>query len=143
MKFAAPLSRAVRDPLFSSKGTPAQGPAPLFGGSSRFLLLFNAVALLAIAGGVAFAIAASGPPARVLEQEAAIIAAGLVYATMAVWIRSMPSGGILPVRLVLVFINVALVVAALGVAGTVAPAGRPPTRRAARSARPLSRGPWD
>ena len=74
----------------------------MFGGSSRFLLLFNAVALLAIAGGVAFGIAASGPPARILEQEAAIIAVGLVYATAAVWIRSIPWGGILPVRLLLV-----------------------------------------
>ena len=116
-KLAASLSRAVRDPLFSHKRTPAQGPPPLFGGSSRFLLLFNAVALLAIAGGVAFGIAASGPPARVLEQEAAIIAVGLVYATAAVWVRSLPWGGMLLVRLFLVFVNVALVVAALGVAG--------------------------
>ena len=68
MKFAAPLSRAVRDPLFSQKRTAAQGPAPLFGGSSRFLLLFNAVALLAIAGGIAFAIAASGPPPQVSQS---------------------------------------------------------------------------
>ena len=112
-KLAASLSRAVRDPLFSHKRTPAQGPPPLFGGSSRFLLLFNAVALLAIAGGVAFGIAASGPPARVLEQEAAIIAVGLVYATAAVWVRSLPWGGMLLVRLFLVFVNVALVVAAL------------------------------
>ncbi|TME97693.1 MAG: PAS domain S-box protein [Chloroflexi bacterium] len=89
----------------------------MFGGGSRFLLLFNAVALLAIAGGVAFGIAASGPPARVLEQEAALIAVGLVYATTAVWIRSLPWGGMLPVRLFLVFVNVALVVAALGLAG--------------------------
>src|SRR5438034_7069806 len=116
-KLAASLSRAGRDPLFSHKRTPAQGPPPLFGGSSRFLLLFNAVALLAIAGGVAFGIAASGPPARVLEQEAAIIAVGLVYATAAVWVRSLPWGGMLLVRLFLVFVNVALVVAALGVAG--------------------------
>ena len=116
-KLAASLSRAVRDPLFSHKRTPAQGPPPLFGGSSRFLLLFNAVALLAIAGGVAFGIAASGPPARVLEQEAAIIAVGLVYATAAVWVRSLPWGGMLLVRLFLVLVNVALVVAALGVAG--------------------------
>src|SRR5712691_4475497 len=134
MKLAAPLSRAVRDPLFSRKRTPAQGPAPLFGGSSRFLLLFNAVALLAIAGGVAFAIAASGPPARVLEQEAAIIAAGLVYATMAVWIRSTPSGGALPVRLVLVFLNVALVVAALGLAGPWLQGELPPLAVAAFAA---------
>src|SRR5216683_745243 len=134
MKFAAPLSRAVRDPLFSRKRTPAQGPAPLFGGSSRFLLLFNAVALLAIAGGVAFAVAASGPPARVLEQEAAIIAAGLVYATMAVWIRSTPSGGALPVRLVLVFLNVALVVAALGLAGPWLQGELPPLAVAAFAA---------
>src|SRR5207249_3075393 len=61
--------------------------------------------------------AASGPPARVLEQEAAIIAVGLVYATAAVWVRSLPWGGMLLVRLCLVFGNVALVVAALGVAG--------------------------
>src|SRR5258706_16276676 len=113
MKFAAPLSRAVRDPLFSQKRTTAQGPAPLFGGSSRFLLLFNAVALLAIAGGIAFAIAASGPPPQVLEQEAAIIAVGLGYATSAGLIRGMPSGGGVPGRLLLGFINVALVAAAL------------------------------
>src|SRR5438034_7658326 len=69
-KLAVWLSRAVPDPLFSHKRTPAQGSPSMFGGSSRFLLLFNAVALLAIAGGVAFGIAASGPPARVLEQEA-------------------------------------------------------------------------
>src|SRR5438093_1366655 len=116
-KLAASLSRAVPDPLFSHKRTPAQGSPSMFGGSSRFLLLFNAVALLAIAGGVAFGIAASGPPARVLEQEAAIIAVGLVYATAAVWVRSLPWGGMLLVRLFLVFVNVALVVAALGVAG--------------------------
>ncbi len=134
MKFAAPLSRAVRDPLFSQKRTTAQGPAPLFGGSSRFLLLFNAVALLAIAGGIAFAIAASGPPPQVLEQEAAIIAVGLVYATSAVWIRSVPSGGVLPVRLVLVFINVALVVAALGVAGPWLQGELPPLAVAAFAA---------
>jgi diguanylate cyclase (GGDEF)-like protein/PAS domain S-box-containing protein len=134
MKFAAPLSRAVRDPLFSQKRTPAQGPGPLFGGSSRFLLLFNAVALLAIAGAVAFAIAASGPPPWVLEQEAAIIAAGLVYATSAVWIRSTRSGGLLPVRLLLVFINVALVVAALGLAGPWLQGELPPLAVAAFAA---------
>ncbi len=134
MKLAAPLPRAVRDPLFSQKRTPAQGPEPLFGGSSRFLLLFNAVALLAIAGGVAFAIAASGAPPWVLEQEAAIIAAGLVYATSAVWIRSTPSGGVLPVRLLLVFINVALVVAALGLAGPWLQGELPPLAVAAFAA---------
>src|SRR6266516_244528 len=123
-KLAVWLSRAVPDPLFSHKRTQAQGPPPMFGGSSRFLLLFNAVALLAIAGGVAFGIAASGPPARVLEQEAALIAVGLVYATTAVWIRSMPWGGMLPVRLFLVFVNVALVVAALGLAGPWRPLPR-------------------
>src|SRR4029077_6317514 len=131
---ALSLSRAVPDPLFGQKRTPAQGPAPLFGGSSRFLLLFNAVALLAIAGAVAFGIAASGPPARVLEQETAIIAVGLVYAAAAVWIRSVPWGRMLPVRLFLVFVNVALVVAALGLAGPWLKGDLPPLAVAAFAA---------
>src|SRR5207244_11795635 len=105
-KLAASLSRAVRDPLFSHKRTPAQGPPPLFGGSSRFLLLFNAVALLAIAGGVAFGIAASWPPARVLEQEAATIAARLVSATAAAAARSLPWGRMLLGRPFLAFFAV-------------------------------------
>ncbi|HEV2216054.1 MAG TPA: PAS domain S-box protein [Candidatus Dormibacteraeota bacterium] len=133
-KLAVRLSRPVVDPLFNQKRTRAQGPPPLFGGRSRMLVLINAVAVLAIAGGVAFGIAASGPPAAVLEQEAAIIAVGLVYAAASAWIRSTPWGSALLVRLLLVFINVALVVAALGLAGPWLQGELPPLAVAAFAA---------
>ncbi|HET7467486.1 MAG TPA: PAS domain S-box protein [Candidatus Dormibacteraeota bacterium] len=135
MKAAASLARAVPDPLFGQKRTAAQGSLSPFAGRSRALLvLINAVALLAIVGAIAFRIATSGPPAPILEQEAAIIAVGLVYATSAVWIRSMPWGGALPVRLLLVFVNVALVVAALGLAGPWLQGELPPLAVAAFAA---------
>ena len=117
MNSDAGLARRGPDPLFGSRRTGATAPTPLLGGPARILRIFNGVALLAVAGGVTYRIAASGAPARVLEQEAAIIAVSLVYAAAAVWIRTMRWGSAQPARLLLVLINVALVVLALSIAG--------------------------
>ncbi len=134
MRTAVELVRAFPEPLFGPRpATAMNGTAPS-GTRSRILLVFNALAVLAIAGGIAYRMAASGPPASVLQKEVALFVVGLIYAATAVWIRARPWGGGLLIRLVLVLISVALVVAAFGLAGPWLQGEMPPLAVAAFAA---------
>src|SRR5207248_3692603 len=106
----------VPDPIFgrrdaaSGAGRPAV-PHP------RGLAMINALALTAIVGAVALRLAMAGMPRVVVQEEAIVIGAGIVYGAIAVWIRSTTMASLTPVQLLLMAANVLLAVAALGAAG--------------------------
>src|SRR3979411_2692707 len=87
------LNRAVPDPLFTHRrGASTEATSPPRR-KSRKLTVLNLLALLAIAGAVAFQIAQAGMPAVVLQEEGVVIVAGIVYGALALWIRSTPLAG--------------------------------------------------
>ncbi len=73
--------------------------------------------MVAIVSAVALRLAMAGMPPDVLRAEALVIAAGVVYGAIALWIRSKPLASRTPVQLMLMAANAALAVAALGEAG--------------------------
>ena len=126
MRTAAGQVRPVPDPLFShalgTSAEPTQQPAP----RSRWLSAVNAVAAGAIVAAVIFRLAQAGMPAQVIQEEAVIAAVGIVYAGIAVWIRSSRLSQQTGVQLLLMGANVALAVVSLGVAGQWLGADLPP-----------------
>src|SRR5438105_15701545 len=83
----------------------------------RGLALVNSLALVTIVSAVALRLAEAGMPPVVVRAEAVVLAAGIVYGAIAVWIRSTALASSTPVQLLLMSTNVILAVAALGVAG--------------------------
>src|SRR5256885_16488960 len=79
--------------------------------------MINALALTAIVGAVVLRLAMAGMPRAVVQEEAIVIGAGIVYGAIAVWIRSTTMASLTPVQLLLMAANVLLAVAALGAAG--------------------------
>ncbi len=117
VKAAAGLVRAIPDPLFAHRRATSavtSGPA---GGRSRWLSGMNAVAALAITAAIVFRFAQAGMPPAVMQEETAVLAAGVIYTALVVGIRSSPMGARTSVQLLLMTADVALAVVAFGVAG--------------------------
>src|SRR5207244_8240193 len=83
----------------------------------RGLALVNSLALVTIVSAAALRLAVAGMPPVVVRAEAVVLAAGIVYGAIAVWIRSTALASSTPVQLLLMSTNVILAVAALGAAG--------------------------
>ena len=118
--------RPVPDALFAHRPTAAAHrvrPAAL---RSRWLTAINGIAALAITSAIAFRFAVAGMPASVLQELAALLGVGIVYAAAVVWIRSSAMASRTAVQLMLMVANVALTVVALGVAGPWLGADFPP-----------------
>ena len=84
---------------------------------SRWLSAVNVLAVVAIVAAVVFRLAQAGMPAQVIQEEAALAAVGILYAAVAVWIRSSRLSQQTGVQLLLMGANVSLAVVSLGVAG--------------------------
>jgi diguanylate cyclase (GGDEF)-like protein/PAS domain S-box-containing protein len=84
---------------------------------SGWVAAVNAIALVAIAAAVAFRLATAGMPAEVLREEGAVLAVGVAFAAIVIWLSSSPITSRTSIQLLLVAANVLLAVIALGVAG--------------------------
>ena len=109
-------ARAISDPLFGHRPGATRGASPPLGPGSRWLTAVNAIAAAAITTGVVFRLAMAGLPPSVLQELAALIGVAIAYAAAVIWIRTTTAATRAAVQLTLMVANVALAVAALGVA---------------------------
>ena len=114
---AVGLVRAIPDPLFAHRRVvSASAGRPALERPLRLAVL-NVIAAVAITAAIVYRFAQAGMPSVVIQEEAAVLAVGILYTALVIWFRSSSAATRTPFQLLLMLANVVLAVVGLGVAG--------------------------